>query len=82
MSFNAFSASNAFFVGAEWSAIENWQAEDRIHRIGQVSDRVNIYYLLYPDTIDDPILQRLDENTFAQNWVLDPLKLLDRLKKS
>jgi len=70
MSFDAYAASDAFFVGAEWSAVQNKQAEARIHRLGQ-TESVNAYYLLYPGTIDDAVLERLDENTFAQNWVLD-----------
>jgi len=70
MSFDAYASSNIFFVGAEWSATANAQAESRIHRLGQ-TEPANAYYLLFPGTIDDAVLERLDENTFARNWVLD-----------
>lgn len=80
MSWDAYAASNVFFVGAEWSSVDNKQAEARLHRLGQLK-AVNAYYLLYPGTIDDQILERLDENTMAQNWTLNIDDMLSRLKK-
>jgi len=78
-SFTAHAASTAFFVGYEWSAIDNLQAEDRIHRIGQ-TDPVNIYYFLHSGTIDEAIMERLDEKTMAKNWVLYPEEVVKCLK--
>jgi len=80
MSFDAFSASKAFFVGAEWSAIQNTQAESRLHRMGQ-TDPVHIYYLLFKDTIDEAIIERLDENTMAEGWSLDVDMMVERLQR-
>lgn len=73
--FTAHSASTAFFLGYEWSAIDNKQAEDRIHRIGQ-KETVFIKYLLFKDTVDDLVMQRLDEKQFSENWILNTDEML------
>lgn len=70
-SFTITDASSAYFVGYEWSAIENYQAEDRIHRIGQ-KNKVNIYYLLHENTVDDLVLDKLREKNESQLWILSP----------
>lgn len=44
-------AQTAVFVQLDWTPAMIEQAEDRIHRIGQIGS-VNIYYLVYPDTLD------------------------------
>jgi SNF2 family DNA or RNA helicase len=69
--FTAHAASTAFFVGYEWSAIDNIQAEDRLHRLGQERP-VNIVYLVHEDTVDDLVRHRLDEKTQAAGWILSP----------
>jgi SWI/SNF-related matrix-associated actin-dependent regulator 1 of chromatin subfamily A len=35
-------ASTAVFVDLEWRPIDNWQAEDRMRRIGQLSDKITV----------------------------------------
>lgn len=79
-SFTAHSASTCFFLGYEWSAIENLQAEDRIHRIGQIN-KVMVYYLLVKGTVDEIVMHKLDEKQMAANWILEPAKMLQQLKE-
>lgn len=53
-------ASKIAFIEQGWTPGEHDQAEDRIHRIGQVADSVNIYYLLAHDTIDIDIYNLIE----------------------
>lgn len=79
MSWNAFGASTGFFVGYDWSALANLQAEDRLHRMGQRLP-VHIYYYMHRDTVDDLVMDKLDDKTMAANWVLRTEELLQALR--
>jgi SWI/SNF-related matrix-associated actin-dependent regulator 1 of chromatin subfamily A len=52
-------ASNAVFVEMSVTPTENWQAEDRIHRIGQ-KETCNYYYLNGQDSFDDQFFKLVD----------------------
>lgn len=56
---NLASANVALFAELNWSEGTMKQAEDRIHRIGQVSKSVRIIYLVARDTSDDIVLEQL-----------------------
>ncbi|NPA58397.1 MAG: DEAD/DEAH box helicase [Aquificae bacterium] len=53
-------ASYCVFFDSHWNPAKMWQAEDRIHRIGQ-KNRVNIYNFVMKDTVEEKILQKLEE---------------------
>lgn len=59
---SATEASVGIFLGYEWNPILNWQCEDRLHRMGQ-QDFVNIYYIVHKGTIDDHVMDVLNEKT-------------------
>jgi ATP-dependent helicase STH1/SNF2 len=54
-------ASTAIFLQRSWSAVQNAQAEDRIHRIGQTATSVNIIDVITEGTIEDRVRAVLAE---------------------
>ena len=70
-SWTAHAASTGFMLGYDWSAINNLQAEDRIHRLGQIN-KVMWKYLTYQDSIDKQVMDRLDDRAMAIGWTLTP----------
>jgi SNF2 family DNA or RNA helicase len=52
-------ASKLFIVTLPYSVGEYDQVSDRLHRIGQ-KDAVNIYPLIFPDTIDDYVFSAIE----------------------
>lgn len=75
-SWNAQVASAAFFLGTEYTAKVNEQAEDRGHRLGGGGLRVN--YMLHRNTVEDHIMDILDGKVTFHNLAFDPHKLLKR----
>lgn len=67
--FTAHAAKVGYFLGAEWSAIENVQAEDRIHRIGQTNDVV-INYLVHRKTVERKVLKVVGDKMIAEQSTL------------
>lgn len=55
-SFDLIPATWGIFLGYEWDAWDNLQAEDRIHR-GEITEAVNIYYISYSEGIDLELIQ-------------------------
>ena len=53
-------ASTAYFLGYSWNPDSNYQAEDRLHRLTS-KNAVNVYYLQHRGTIDDRVLEVLNQ---------------------
>ncbi|CAM8921435.1 unnamed protein product [Rhodiola kirilowii] len=68
--FTLTAASTVIFAELSWTPGDIIQAEDRAHRIGQVSS-VNIYYLLANDTVDDIIWDVIQNKLENLGQVLD-----------
>jgi len=64
-------ASSAVFIEFSWTPSDHLQASDRIHRIGQESDAVFIYYLIANGTIENEIVKLLQEKSKMLGKVLD-----------
>ncbi len=63
-------ASYTVFFDLHWNPAKIWQAEDRIHRIGQ-ERKVNIYNLIMKNTIEERILKKLEEKRVLIENVID-----------
>lgn len=78
-SWTATDANVGYFLGYEWTCIDNEQAEDRIHRIGQEKP-VRINYVLHQNTVDNLVMDKLDTKAYASNWSLKPEELMKAAK--
>lgn len=79
-------AANVLKVELGWTPGEHKQAEDRVHRIGQTAKRVQIYYMVGRDTIEERILEVLQTKDKVTGRILDGrrgavMKLLDMFLK-
>jgi SWI/SNF-related matrix-associated actin-dependent regulator 1 of chromatin subfamily A len=88
-------ASTVLFIEIGWTPSEHDQAEDRVNRIGQTDNKINVYYLLGRDTIDqyvwslienkrkviDQIMNKNYKSQKDVNNVLDIIQLLKGKKK-
>lgn len=59
------------FIELDWNPATHHQAEDRTHRISQESDAVFIYYLIANGTIENDIIDILQEKGKMLGKVLD-----------
>jgi len=64
-------ADSLVMLEAPWTPALCSQAEDRIHRIGQAAESVNIYYLLAAGTIEEDIASMLVRKAKVLAAVLD-----------
>lgn len=64
-------ASNVCFTELGWSPGDHDQAEDRVHRIGQKAESINVWYLLSENTIETNITKVLDKKRGVLKRVLD-----------
>ncbi len=69
------SASTLLFIDAAWSPSDMIQAEDRIHRASQTSDKVQIINLICSGTIDEDIERLLKEKEKVVDKLLDGVEL-------
>ena len=78
-SWEATSASNVYFLGYDWSPDINIQAEDRLHRHGQLNP-VLARYFTYDNTIDQHLMDILERKTSVKRLVLNADKFLRGIK--
>jgi SWI/SNF-related matrix-associated actin-dependent regulator 1 of chromatin subfamily A len=69
-------ASNVCFLELEWTPAIHDQAEDRVHRIGQL-DSVTAWYLLAADTIDETMARLIQRKRQVVDAVTDGRELAD-----
>lgn len=63
-------AQDVAFLELAWRPADLLQAEDRIHRIGQ-EGQVTAWYLLVPDSIDESMMEMINEKMKVSAMVLD-----------
>lgn len=66
-------ASSVCFLEFPWSPSEVLQAEDRAHRIGQ-NQCVNIYFLIAQGTIDEMLINLIDQKMKIIDGIIDGAK--------
>lgn len=72
-------AKTAIFLGYEWGPYDNSQAEDRLHRRGQL-DNVRCLYLLHEDvSTENHMIDILNRKQQASNFVLSPQEYYERM---
>lgn len=64
-------ASNVLFLDYSWVPADHDQAADRIHRIGQEAESINIYQLYSKDTIDETMIQLLNKKRDIFSKLID-----------
>lgn len=64
-------ADTALFIEMGWTPGEHEQAEDRIRRIGQTSDRIQIYYILAHGTLDEYVWDLIEQKRKILGQILD-----------
>lgn len=67
---NLTTAHNIVFTELDWSPAIHWQAEDRLHRIGQDAP-VFAYYLIGKGTLDEKIVEILSEKAKQFEFLFD-----------
>lgn len=79
-SFNAYVASNCFFLGYEEDFTLNAQAEDRLRR-GEQKNFVMCYYPMHKGTVDEDVARRLNDKQEASDWIVGNNEIFESLKR-
>lgn len=66
-------STKVIFADLDWTPAIHEQAEDRCHRIGQAGT-VNVYYYIAKDTIEDDIVEMLEEKKKIIKEIMDGTK--------
>jgi SNF2 family DNA or RNA helicase len=64
-------ASAVAFVQLPWSPGELDQAADRVHRVGQKANTVDIFFLVADNTIEDHIIEMIDSKRLIVDAAID-----------
>lgn len=64
-------SSAVLFAELGWTPAEHEQAEDRVLRIGQKAQNIDVYYMVGRGTIEEDILRLLDEKRTVVGQVVD-----------
>lgn len=79
-SWTATDASSVYFLGYEWDATVNMQAENRAYRIGQKKP-THCKYFKYENTIDEDVLRINVEKNFGSIAALHPKLFFERIRR-
>jgi SWI/SNF-related matrix-associated actin-dependent regulator 1 of chromatin subfamily A len=63
-------ASHGVFINFPWESASCYQAEDRLHRIGQ-NNPVNVYYMVAENTIEHELIKLIDQKDKIVKEVID-----------
>lgn len=65
-------ADTAIFLQRPWSHVQNVQAEDRLHRIGQEGENVTYVDIVATDTVEEKVFEALEKKKeISRNVVQD-----------
>ena len=71
-------ASYAIFIDTPWTQAVFQQAQDRIHRIGSKKP-VFIYNLVCRDTVDERVLELVEDKGAMSDYIVDDEKLTENI---
>jgi len=75
---NLFASSTVLFLEMGWNPGEHDQAEDRVLRIGQTSDKMNSYFMVGYKTVDMDIFNMIENKRKVLAKVVDGKTLLPK----
>lgn len=64
-------ASDVAFAELDWSATDTDQAEDRLHRDGQQAGRVDAWYFLTKNTVDEDVAALVEDKRVLHRSLFD-----------